>query len=74
MNELPPQDPMDTEEAIADLAWMLNTLEDAEGLLELTSLKGFTSIRLNLAARRLSPERQELLRQWATANQKQKRA
>ncbi len=66
------QEPMDSEEAIADLAWMLERIEDAEGLAELTSLEEFTPTRLNRAARRLLPIQQQGLRQWAIQNQQRR--
>ena len=66
------QEPMDSEEAIADLAWMLERIEDAEGLAELTRYEGFTPTQLNRAARRLLPIQRQRLRQWAIQNQQRK--
>ena len=55
----------DTEESINDLASMLMTLEDAEGLAEFSSLKGaFSRSRLNRAVMRLSIEWQQRIRDW----------
>ncbi|MDJ0593076.1 MAG: hypothetical protein QNJ72_24340 [Pleurocapsa sp. MO_226.B13] len=61
--------PLDTPESIADLADMLTYIEDAEGLALLLEVPEFTRQRLNRACRLLSPQRQQLIRQWAIENQ-----
>ena len=67
------QNSLDTEESIADLAWMLDRVENSEDLAALQAVPEFTHNRLNLAARRLSPEQQQRLRRWAIEN-KQRRS
>ena len=57
--------PLDSEESINDLASMLMTLENAEGLAEFSSLGGvFSRSRLNRAVMRLSIEWQQRIRGW----------
>ena len=67
-NTNPIQDPMDSEEALADLASLLEMIENAEQLAAFTSLEGFTRSRLNRAARHLPREQQQRLRRWAREN------
>jgi hypothetical protein len=62
-------DPLDEKESIADLADMLTYIENAEGLAELQKVPEFTRQRLNRACRLLSPQQQQLIRQWAMENQ-----
>lgn len=64
----PSIDPLDTPEAIADLADMLTYLESADGLAELQKIPEFTSVRLNRATQLLSVEWQQRIRQWAIEN------
>ena len=67
------QSSLDTDESIADLAWMLDQVENSEDLAELQAVPEFTHNRLNLAARRLPSEQQQRLRRWAMEN-KQRRS
>lgn len=65
-------DPLDTPEAIADLADMLTYIEDAEGLAELQLVPEFTRSRLNRACRLLPLPRQQQVRQWAMENHRRR--
>lgn len=60
--------PLDTPEAIADLADMLTQIEDAEGLTLLQEVPEFTRSRLNRACRLLPSHQQKKLRLWAAKN------
>ena len=59
------QDAWDSEESISDIAWMLEKIEDAPGLLELKTLTGFTPDRLNQAWRLLDANKRKEIAAWA---------
>ena len=63
----------DTPEAIADLAWMLDRIEDSYGLAELQTVPEFTRSRLNRACRLLSLQQQQKIRQWVNENHQRRR-
>jgi hypothetical protein len=62
----------DTDEAIEQMADMLNQAEDAEMLTLIEQVPEFTHARLNRASRLLLPEQRQRIRQWAVENQKLK--
>lgn len=57
--------PLDTEEAIIDLADTLNVVEDEEMLQSIIDTPGMTRVRLNRASRLLSVQQRQNIRQWA---------
>ena len=63
------QDSLDGEEAIVDLADMLSRVDSPQMLQALASIEGFTSERLNRAARRLPLSQVQKIRKWAIENQ-----
>lgn len=57
-------DPMESEEAIADLSQMLELCDSKECLAELRSTTGYTPSVLNKACKQLSPEKHGQIKQW----------
>lgn len=60
--------PFDTSEAISDLAEMLESIENAEQLKELQKVPVFTTVRLQEAAKLLSWDQYQRVKQWANFN------
>jgi hypothetical protein len=56
--------PMETEEAIADLAGILELCDSKELLSEIRSTDGFTPSALKLASKRLSPDKSNQIKKW----------
>ena len=63
-------DPLDSEEAISDLTFMLSLVDSPQMLAILTSTEGFTRQRLNLAASRLPLSQRQKIREWAMENRR----
>lgn len=68
--ELP--DPLDSDEAIADLASYLVVIESAEELSAIQEIEGITPDRLRKACRLLPPSKITQIKDFAIANHKKR--